>query len=67
LSTGASALGLVKRAKYQEESAKVSSVSVSRTAGPLQDGQVVVFHTVSASSGLPLTLKLIFSGSRTGS
>ena len=67
LSTGSSAAGLVKRAKYQDESAKVSSVSVSRTAAPLQAGQVAVFHAVSASSGLPLTLKLISSGSRTGS
>jgi hypothetical protein len=31
-------VGSVKRAKYQEESAKVSSVSVSRCAGPPQAG-----------------------------
>ena len=47
-----------KRAKYQEESTKVSSVSVSRVAGPPQTGQVRVFHVGSASSGLPLTLKV---------
>ena len=57
----------MKRAKYQLESAKVSSVSVSRTAGPLHVGQVTVFHAASASSGLPLTLKLMVSGSFTGS
>ena len=32
--------GSVKRRKYQEESTKVSMVSVSRRAAPPQDGQV---------------------------
>src|SRR5438132_7662820 len=33
-----------KRRKYQDESKKVSSVSVSRRAGPLQVGQATCFH-----------------------
>jgi hypothetical protein len=37
---GASALGSVKRAKYQLESTKVSRVSVSRVASAPQDGHV---------------------------
>ena len=40
---------------------------MSRVAAPLQVGQVAAFHAVSASSGLPLTLKLITSGNFTGS
>jgi hypothetical protein len=39
---GSAAVGSVKRAKYQLESTKVSSVSVSRSALPPQDGQVDV-------------------------
>ena len=41
-SIGASVLqGLQNRSKYQEESTKVSMVSVSRSAGPPHRGQVV--------------------------
>ncbi len=36
--------GSVKRAKYQEESAKVSIVSVSRRAGRAQVGQFTCFQ-----------------------
>jgi hypothetical protein len=43
----------VKRAKYHEESTKVSIVSVSRRAGPPQAGQVVVDQVGCQSSALP--------------
>ncbi len=36
--------GSVKRAKYQDESTKVSIVSVSRRAGLPQDGQATCFQ-----------------------
>ena len=39
LSSGFSSRGVVKRAKYQDESTNVSIVSVSRLAGAPQDGQ----------------------------
>ncbi len=37
--------------KYQDESTKVSIVSVSRLAGPPQAGQVVFTHSSAAASG----------------
>ena len=60
-------VGSVKRAKYQELSTKVSSVSVSRSAGPPHDGQVVCFQAGWWASGLPGLSKLTSSGSTTGS
>ena len=46
------ASGSVKRAKYQELSTKVSRVSVSRSAGPPQCGQVVCFQVGWRASGV---------------
>ena len=57
---------LAKRMKYQDESANVSSVSVSRTASPPQDGHATCFHVGWRSSGLPGISKLTSSGSTTG-
>ena len=45
--------GEVKRSKYQDESTKVSSVSVSRRAGLPQGGQATCFQVGWRSSGLP--------------
>ncbi len=58
--------GAVKRAKYQDESTKVSMVSVSRTAGLPQIGQATCFHVGWRSSGLPGLSKVTSSGSLTG-
>src|SRR3546814_4973513 len=66
-SNGLSAGELAKRRKYQLESTKVSSVSVSRTAAPPHDGQATCFHAGWRSSGLPGTEKSTSSGSVTGS
>ena len=54
-------------AKYQDESTKVSSVSVSRRAGPPQAGQATCFQVGWCSSGLPGLSKSTSSGSTTGS
>ena len=56
------ALGEQKRAKYHDESTKVSIVSVSRTAGPPQFGQVTCFQVGWRSSGLPGFSKLDIVG-----
>ncbi len=53
LSVGVSACGAVKRAKYHDESTKVSMVSVSRSEGLPQTGQATCFHVGWRSSGLP--------------
>src|SRR3712207_694934 len=62
-----SRVGSVKRAKYQDESTKVSMVSVSRRACPPQLGQLTCFQVGWRSSGLPGTSKDTSSGSTTGS
>src|SRR5690242_3810474 len=59
--------GSVKRAKYQDESTKVSIVSVSRRASLPQDGQATCFHVGWWSSGLPGLSKETSCGSSTGS
>src|SRR6185437_15743549 len=59
--------GSVKRMKYQDESTKVSMVSVSRRAQPLQLGHLTRFQLVARSSGLPGFLKLTLVGNFTGS
>ena len=54
--------------KYQDESTKVSNVSVSRRASPPQDGHVVATQPSAAASGeRPLGRKSETSGSSTGS
>jgi hypothetical protein len=53
----------VKRAKYQELSTKVSSVSVSRSAAPPQAGQLTCRQVGWRSSGLPGLSKVTSSGS----
>src|SRR3954471_8320954 len=58
--------GSVKRAKYQDESTKVSIVSVSRRAGPSHCGQLTSRQLGWWSSGLPGLSKLISVGSSTG-
>ena len=58
--------GSVKRAKYQDESTKVSIVSVSRRAGLPQCGQATCFQVGWRSSGLPGWSKVTSSGSSTG-
>ncbi len=58
--------GSVKRAKYHDESTKVSIVSVSRTAGFPHFGQLTCFQVGWRSSGLPGRLKSTSSGSFTG-
>ena len=65
-SVGVVACGAVKRAKYQDESTKVSMVSVSRRAGWPHFGQVTCFQLGWWSSGLPGLSKLTSSGSLTG-
>ena len=52
--------------KYQDESTKVSSVSVSRVAGRRTAGQVTCFQVGWRSSGLPGLSKVTSSGSVTG-
>ena len=56
----------MKRAKYQDESTKVSMVSVSRRAGPPHFGHVTCFQVGWRSSGLPGLSKVTSSGSVTG-
>ena len=46
---------------------KVSKVSVSRSAGPPQPGQVVLRHSGSALIGEAMPVKATSSGSTTGS
>src|SRR3982750_4564904 len=58
--------GSVKRAKYQDESTKVSMVSVSRSAWPPHCGQVTCFQVGWGSSALPGLSKVTASGSVTG-
>ena len=58
--------GSVKRAKYQDESTKVSIVSVSRRAGLPHCGQATCFQVGWRSSGLPGLSKVTSSGSFTG-
>src|SRR6266404_2978266 len=59
--------GSVKRAKYQDESTKVSIVSVSRRAGPPHLGQVVFTNSgVAASGDSPMPVSFGFGGSTTG-
>src|SRR5271170_2387736 len=58
--------GSVKRAKYHDESTKVSMVSVSRVAGPPHFGQATCFQVGWRSSGLPGWSKVTSSGSVTG-
>ena len=65
-SSGASASGQAKRAKYHDESTKVSKVSVSRRAAPPQRGQATRRHSSWRSSGLPGASKLTSPGSVTG-
>src|SRR4051794_5675061 len=62
----ASFQGSVKRAKYHDESTKVSMVSVSRRAEPAQVGHFTCFHVGWRSSGLPGLSKVTSSGSVTG-
>ena len=67
VSVGAAAIhGSVKRTKYQDESTKVSMVSVSRRAGAPHFGQATCFQVGCRSSGLPGRLKSTSSGSFTG-
>src|SRR5712672_1627832 len=58
--------GSVKRAKYHDESTKVSIVSVSRRAGPPQLGHATCFQLGWRSSGLPGLSKVTSSGNCTG-
>src|SRR5689334_17011738 len=58
--------GSVKRAKYQDESTKVSIVSVSRLAIPEHFGHLTFFQVGWRSSGLPGLSKVTSSGSVTG-
>jgi hypothetical protein len=57
---------LAKRKKYQDESTKVSIVSVSRRAGRSQRGQRHSTNDLSLASGLPLPSGTRSSGSTTG-
>ena len=52
--------------KIQDESTKVSMVSVSRWAGPPQDGQATFRQAECRSSGLPGRSNSTSSGSLTG-
>ena len=61
---GVSALGAVKRAKYQELSTKVSMVSVSLLALLPQFGHRTLSQSCSRSSGFPGSLNEIFLGKR---
>jgi hypothetical protein len=58
--------GAVNRAKYQDESTKVSIVSVSRRASLPQAGQATWRHVGWWSSGLPGLSSVTSSGSWTG-
>src|SRR4051812_9713199 len=58
--------GSVKRRKYQDESTKVSIVSVSRRAGPEHFGHLTFFQVGCRSSGLPGTSNDTSSGRVTG-
>src|SRR3569832_2497016 len=58
--------GSVKRAKYHDESTKVSIVSVSRRAGPPHCGQVTFIQVGRRSSGLPGLSNVTSSGSAAG-
>ena len=65
-SSGTSALAQAKRAKYHDESTKVSKVSVSRAASVPQDGQATCFQVGWRSSGLPGWSNVTSSGRVTG-
>src|SRR3546814_13125843 len=56
----------LKRAKYQEESTKVSMVSVSRSAAAPHFGQAVCFQVGWCARGLPGRSKPTSSGRATG-
>ncbi len=59
--------GSVKRRKYQEESTNVSIVSVSRTAGSWQTGQVVLVNASFSRKGdPPVPVKVTSRGRMTG-
>ena len=58
--------GSVKRAKYHDESTKVSMVSVSRRASPPHCGHLTCFHVGWWSSALPGLSNETSSGSATG-
>ena len=60
------ARGLQKRAKYQDDSTKVSKVSVSRSAAAPQVGQSTRFQLGWLSSGLPGLSRSMSSGRVTG-
>ena len=66
-SRGLLELGQQKRAKYQDDSKKVSKVSVSRVAGFAQIGQLTFFQLGWLTNGLPVSSNSISSGSVTGS
>ena len=51
--------------KYQDESTKVSKVSVSLVNS--FPSIFILFHSLALSRGFPLNLRLIFSGNFTGS
>ena len=60
--------GSQNRRKYQDESTKVSMVSVSRTAGPPSIGQVVFRNdSLVASGDCPVGRNSTSSGASTGS
>ena len=62
--------GSMYRRKYQDEPAHWGMVSVSRLAGPPQQGQVVLTHSVWRASGLSPSgpgSKSVISGRRSGS
>src|SRR5262245_35115426 len=60
--------GLVYRNQYQDESTNVSSVSVSRRAGPPHCGQVAFRNRWCVPSGLwPVGVNSASSGNSTGS
>ncbi len=69
METGASSFqASQKRRKYQDESTNVSMVSVSRTAGPPQVGQVVLRKPSCRRSGdSPVGRNSTSSGASTGS
>ena len=56
----------VYRRKYQEESTKVSMVSVSRRASAPQRGHAALKNASSLSSGLPLPSGTRSTGNTTG-
>ena len=61
-----SASGQAKRAKYHDESMKVSKVSVSRRAGSPDSGSTVSTKSAMVASGEPPPETATSSGRRTG-